>query len=92
MFASFSTDFSSVPHGRSDLAIADWDAHLITTGMTIPVGRSEFTIGLGYGFGEGDGERLKTVPEPAKGSALESNLNAAGTSYKNWRVIFGFTL
>jgi hypothetical protein len=92
VFASFSTDFSSLPHGRSDLAIADWDAHLITTGMTVPVGRSEFTLGLGYGFGEGEGDRLQTLPNPAAGSALQANISPGGTSYRNWRLIFGFTL
>jgi hypothetical protein len=92
VFASFSTDFSSLPHGRSDLAIADWDAHLITTGMTVPVGRSEFTLGLGYGFGEGEGDRLQTLPNPAAGSALQSTISPGGTTYRNWRLIFGFTL
>jgi hypothetical protein len=93
VFASFSTDFSSVPHGNSDVAIADWDTHLITTGVTLPVGRSEFTLGLGYGFGDGNGERLRTAPNPAAGSQLQASLPpAAGTSYRNWRLIFGFTL
>ena len=92
VFGSFSTDFSSVPHGGSDIAIADWEANLITTGMTLPVGRSEFTIGLGYGFGEGEGERLEALRSPTGSSALQADVSAAGTRYRSWRLIFGFTL
>lgn len=92
-FASFSTDFTATPHGESDLAFGDWDAHLITAGVTIPVGRTEFTLGLGYGFGTGEADRIGRLSDaPLAGSTLDTNFEEATTRYRNFRLIVGFTI
>ena len=92
-FASFSSDFSATPDGESDIAIGDWDSYLITGGLTFPVGKSEFTFGLGYGFGSGDADRLGRLNDsPLVGSVVDTDFEEAETKYQNFRLIVGFTI
>jgi hypothetical protein len=92
-FASFSSDFSATPHGESDIAFGDWDSYLITGGLTFPVGKSEFTFGLGYGFGSGDADRIGRLNDsPLVGAAVDTDFEEAETKYKNFRLIVGFTI
>ena len=94
-YLSFSTDYSADPHGKSDFALGDWNSYLATAGLDFPVGRSKFTVGLGYGWGSGDGDRLDTLDQEAGNSGLlpaGTTFQDAKTSYRNFRVIFGFTI
>ena len=92
-FASFSSDFSANPHAESDIAFGDWDSYLITAGLTLPVGRSEFTLGLGYGFGSGEADRMARLNNsPLVGSLVDTNFEEASTRYRNFRLIVGFTI
>ena len=92
-FASFSSDYSSTPHSESDIAFGDWDSYLVTGGVTIPVGASEFTLGLGYGFGSGSADRFaKLNDSPLVSGAVETDFEAASTRYRNFRLIVGFTI
>lgn len=92
-FASVSSDFSATPEGESDLAFSDWDSYLVTAGLTLPVGRSEFTLGLGYGFGSGDADRIgKLNDSPLLDAAVDTDFEEAETRYRNFRLIVGFTL
>jgi len=94
-YLSFSTDYSADPHGKSDFAIGDWNSYLATAGLDFPVGRSKFTVGLGYGWGSGDADRIKALDQEAADSGLlpaDTTFGDAKTSYRNFRVIFGFTI
>jgi len=93
LFASFSSDITANPHATSDLAFGDWDSYLITAGMIFPIGRTEFTLGLGYGFGSGDAERFKRLDDSAAtGTILGTDFDQAETRYQNFRLIVGFTI
>jgi len=92
-FASFSSDFSATPHSESDIAFGDWDSYLITAGLTLPVGASEFTLGMGYGFGSGPADRLARLNDSALvNSAVDVDFEEATTRYRNIRLIVGFTI
>lgn len=94
-FVSFSTDYSADPHGKTDLAIGDWDSYLATAGVTFPLLHSEFTLGLGYGWGSGEADRIARLGDLVDQSGLSplsATFDEAKTQYRNFRVIFGFTI
>ena len=91
-FASFSSDFTATPHGESDIAFGDWDSYLITAGLSLPIGRSEFTLGLGYGFGSGDADRIGRLSDSPLFGAVDTVFEEAETNYRNFRLIVGFTI
>ena len=92
-FASFSSDVSATPHGESDIAFGDWDSYLITGGLTFPVGKSEFTLGVGYGFGSGDADRFRRLNDSALvDAAVDTDFEEAETKYQNFRLIVGFSI
>ncbi|MGB5872278.1 MAG: hypothetical protein WBH56_00985 [Bacteroidota bacterium] len=51
--AGFVTDFSArVPDTQTNLSTASsWDIYHISAGVTFPLGKSDFTLGLAYSFG-----------------------------------------
>jgi hypothetical protein len=92
-FASFSSDFSATPHSESDLAFGDWNSYLITAGLTLPVGASEFTLGVGYGFGSGEADRIARLNDsPLLNTAVDTDFEEATTKYRSFRLIVGFTI
>ncbi|HET9253501.1 MAG TPA: hypothetical protein VFP58_15415 [Candidatus Eisenbacteria bacterium] len=92
-FVSVSSDFTATPDGESDIAFGDWDSYLVTGGLNFPVGKSEFTLGLGYGFGTGDADRIGRLNDsPLFGTAVDTDFEEAETRYRNFRLIVGFTI
>jgi hypothetical protein len=91
--ASFSTDFSTRPADtETNLSLASWDIYNILAGSTFKIGKSEFTLGLGYSYGE---DTLNLQNSPASGNViqqLQSDSSEVNFSYRNWKLVFGFTL